>query len=333
MWLVSLSISIACKIVQSVLGLSVKMSKFPRSKIITEEKLLELAEKLNSPFWAYDADIIKSKVNQLSKFDVIRYAQKASSNVNILKLMKSFGTKVDSVSLGEIERSLCAGYLPGTYDNEIVFTADIIDNETLNRTLDLKIPINAGSVDMLRELGKRKAHGHPVWIRINPGFGYGHSQKTNTGGENSKHGIWFEDLPEALAVIKEFQLVLKGFHMHIGSGLFSKNLERCCDAMVQHVVACNYDIDAVSAGGGIPISYLENQPDVDIDNYFELWDVARKKIEDHFGHSIILEVEPGRFLVAESGVLVAKVHAVKTMGSKRYALINAGFNDLMRPGR
>lgn len=68
-----------------------------------------------------------------------------------------------------------------------------------------------------------------------------------------------------------------------------------------------------------------------MENYFHLWDSARKKIENHFGHSIKLEVEPGRFLVAESGILVARVHAVKTMGSKRYALINAGFNDLMRP--
>lgn len=311
--------------------LSVKMSKFPRSKVITEEKLIELAEKLNSPFWAYDADIIKSKVDQLRKFDVIRYAQKACSNVNILKFMKAQGTKVDSVSLGEIERSLCAGYQPGTNDNEIVFTADIIDNETCKRTLDLKIPVNAGSIEMLRELGRRKAYGHPVWIRINPGFGYGHSQKTNTGGENSKHGIWFEDLTEALAVIKEFQLNLKGFHMHIGSGSFSNNLENACNAMAKHVIACNYDIEAISAGGGIPISYLENEPDVDVANYFDLWDSARKKIENHFGHSITLEVEPGRFLVAESGVLVTKVHAVKEMGSKRYALINAGFNDLMRP--
>lgn len=307
------------------------MSKFPRSKVITEEKLIELAEEFNSPFWAYDAEIIKFKVNQLRKFDVIRYAQKACSNVNILKFMKSLGTKIDSVSLGEIERSLCSGYQPGTNDNEIVFTADIIDNETCNRTLDLKIPVNAGSIEMLRELGRRKAYGHPVWIRINPGFGYGHSQKTNTGGENSKHGIWYEDLPEALDVIREFQLNLQGFHMHIGSGSFSNNLERACDAMVKHVITCDHDIEAISAGGGIPISYFEDEPDVDVGNYFDLWDSARKKIEKHFGYSITLEVEPGRFLVAESGILVTKVHAVKVMGSKRYALINAGFNDLMRP--
>lgn len=225
------------------------MSKFPRSKLIAEEMLVKLAEQLNSPYWAYDANIITSKVNQLHKFDIIRYAQKASSNVHILKLMKSLGTKVDSVSLGEIERSLYAGYQPGTQANEIVFTADIIDDETLNRTLELNIPINAGSIDMLRQLRIREARGHPVWIRINPGFGYGHSQKTNTGGENSKHGIWFEDLPEALTLISEYELNLKGFHMHIGSGLFSKNLERACDAMVHSVIACNHDIEAISAGG------------------------------------------------------------------------------------
>lgn len=307
------------------------MSKFPRSKVITAEKLIELAEQLDSPFWAYDADIIKSRVYQLRNFDVIRYAQKACSNVNILKFMKSLGTKVDSVSLGEIERSLCAGFQPGTEDNEIVFTADIIDNETCNRTLDLKIPVNVGSIDMLRELGRKKAYGHPVWIRMNPGFGYGHSQKTNTGGENSKHGIWYEDLTEALAVIKEFRLNLKGFHMHIGSGSFSNNLENACNAMATYVIECDHDIEAISAGGGVPISYLENEPDIDVANYFKLWDAARQKIENHFGHKVTLEVEPGRFLVAESGILVAKVHAVKTMGTKRYALINAGFNDLMRP--
>lgn len=314
------------------------MSKFPRSKVISEAKLIELSEQLNSPFWAYDADIIKSKVDQLRKFDVIRYAQKACSNVNVLKYMKSLGTKVDSVSLGEIERSLFAGYQPGTDDNEIVFTADIIDQETCDRALDLKIPINAGSIEMLKELGRRKAYGHPVWIRINPGFGYGHSKKTNTGGENSKHGIWFEDLTEALSVIKDFRLNLVGFHMHLGSGSFSNKLENACNAMAQFVIDLNRDIRAISAGGGIPISYLENESDVDVanvdgsgTNYFDLWDAARKKVENHFGHSITLEVEPGRFLVAESGILVAKVHAVKTMGSKRYALINAGFNDLLRP--
>lgn len=307
------------------------MSKFPRSKIITESKLIDLYEKLQSPFWAYDAEIIKNQLVRLSKFDVVRYAQKACSNTNILKLVKSLGTKIDSVSNGEIERALESGFKAGTDENEIVFTADVMDNETCERVIKMKIPVNAGSIEILRELGRRKAVNHPVWIRINPGFGDGHSKKTNTGGENSKHGIWHEDLPEALSVIKENNLKLIGLHMHIGSGLFKKNFERVSEAMVKHVIECNHDIEAISTGGGIPIAYRENEVGVDMDEYFTLWDAAKKKIENHFGHNILMEIEPGRFLVAESGILICKVHAVKKMGTKKYALLNAGFNDLMRP--
>lgn len=298
---------------------------------MTDSKLLELAENLKSPFWAYDANIIKEKVAKLQNFDVIRYAQKACSNVNILKMMRDLGTKIDAVSLGEIERAIQSGFVAGTSENEIVYTADIIENETCDRVIHLKIPVNVGSIDMLKELGRRQAINHPVWIRINPGFGDGHSKKTNTGGENSKHGIWYEDLPDALKVIKENNLKLVGFHMHIGSGLFLKNFERVSEAMAQHVIECNQDIEAVSTGGGIQIPFRDEDEEIDVDKYFALWDAARKKIENHFGHSITLEIEPGRFLVGESGVLVCKVHAVKTMGSKKYVLVNAGFNDLVRP--
>jgi diaminopimelate decarboxylase len=119
--------------------------------------------------------------------------------------------------------------------------------------------------------------------------------------------------------------------MHIGSGLFSKNFIRTCDAMADLVIKCNVDIEAISAGGGIPIAYRENENGVNTDSYFELWDAARKKIEKHFGHKVTLEIEPGRFLVAEAGILMTKVLAVKQMGGKKYALINSGFNDLMRP--
>lgn len=295
---------------------------FPRSKLMTDEKLRVLIDEIKTPFWAYDAELIKSKINQLRNFDVIRYAQKANSNTNILRMMRKLGVKVDSVSLGEIERALFAGY----ETNEIVFTADILDDKTYKRVMELNITVNAGSIDMLKIL-----KNHKVWLRINPGFGDGHSRKTNTGGDNSKHGIWYEDIPEALKVIKNNNLELVGFHVHIGSGLFSKNFERVSKTMADLVITSNVDIQAISAGGGIPIPYREGEEGVDVENYYQLWKEAKTRIESHLGHEIIMEVEPGRFLVAESGILVAKVHAVKTMGSKKYALVNTGFNNLMRP--
>jgi len=305
----------------------------PRSLQTTETArnvthLLPLARRYAGPFWAYDAQIIQARIAQLQAFDVVRFAQKSCSNIHILRLMRAAGVKVDSVSLGEIERALVAGYQPG--GDEIVFTADLFDQPTLERVAALQVPVNAGSVDMLHQLGA-VSPGHAVWLRVNPGFGHGHSQKTNTGGENSKHGIWHGDLALALAAIQQYGLRLVGIHMHIGSGVDYAHLQQVCDAMVSLVVEFGQDLTAISAGGGLSIPYRYGEEAIDTDHYFGLWDAARQRIAQHLGHAVKLEIEPGRFLVAESGVLVSQVRAVKAMGSRHFVLVDAGFNDLMRP--
>ncbi|MHA6312508.1 diaminopimelate decarboxylase [Pantoea sp. S-LA4] len=305
----------------------------PRSLQTTETalnatNLLPLARRYAGPFWAYDAEIIQARITQLQAFDVVRFAQKSCSNIHILRLMRAAGVKVDSVSLGEIERALVAGYQPG--GDEIVFTADLFDQPTLARIAALKVPVNAGSVDMLHQLGA-VSPGHAVWLRVNPGFGHGHSQKTNTGGENSKHGIWHGDLALALAAIQQYGLRLVGIHMHIGSGVDYAHLQQVCDAMVSLVVEFGQDLTAISAGGGLSIPYRYGEEAIDTDHYFGLWDAARQRIAQHLGHDVKLEIEPGRFLVAESGVLVSQVRAVKEMGSRHFVLVDAGFSDLMRP--
>ncbi|AXF76789.1 diaminopimelate decarboxylase [Erwinia tracheiphila] len=292
------------------------------------DNLLPLVQQMGGPVWVYDADIMRARIAQLQQFDVVRFAQKACSNTHILRLMKASGVKVDSVSVGEIERALAAGFEPG--GDDIVFTADVLDAPTLVRVAELSIPVNAGSVDMLDQLGE-VSPGHPIWLRVNPGFGHGHSQKTNTGGKNSKHGIWPQDLPLALAAIQRHQLRLIGIHMHIGSGVDYGHLELVCDAMVNQVVSFDQDLHAISAGGGLSIPYRPDEEAINTGHYFTLWDTARKRIEQHLGHPVKLEIEPGRFLVAESGVLISQVRAVKQMGSRHFVLVDAGFNDLMRP--
>ncbi|MNG76111.1 Diaminopimelate decarboxylase [compost metagenome] len=298
------------------------------STALNAANLLALPQRFGCPVWAYDADIISQRISQLQHFDVIRFAQKACSNIHILRLMREQGVKVDSVSLGEIERALKAGFEPGGED--IVFTADVLDHATLARVSELKIPVNAGSIDMLEQLGQVSA-GHPVWLRINPGFGHGHSQKTNTGGENSKHGIWYADLPQAVAKVQQYGLKLIGLHMHIGSGVDYQHLERVCDAMVQQVIALGQDITAISAGGGLSIPYQQGEEAINTEHYYGLWNRARERVAAHLGHPVKLEIEPGRFLMAEAGVLVAEVRSVKQMGSRHFVLVDAGFNDLMRP--
>lgn len=294
------------------------------------DNLLRLPAEFGCPVWVYDAQIVREKIAALHQFDVVRFAQKACSNIHILRLMREQGVKVDSVSLGEIERALAAGFDPKADSDAIVFTADLIDDATLARVHELQIPVNAGSVDMLEQLGQ-VSPGHRVWLRINPGFGHGHSQKTNTGGENSKHGIWYADMPAALEVLQRYNLKLVGIHMHIGSGVDYGHLEQVCGAMVRQVIDFGQDLEAISAGGGLSIPYREGEEAIDTDHYYGLWSAARDSIAAHLGHAVKLEIEPGRFLVAEAGVLVAQVRSVKEMGSRHFVLIDAGFNDLMRP--
>lgn len=293
-------------------------------------QLAALAERHRTPLWVYDAETIRNRIARLRQFDVIRYAQKASSNIHILKLMREQGVLVDAVSLGEIERSLAAGFRPDGDPEGVVFTADLIDMPTLAKVLACGITVNAGSLDMLTRIGQHSP-GHRVWLRVNPGFGHGHSRKTNTGGPQSKHGIWFEDVTRAIEIVRQYQLKLVGIHMHIGSGVDYEHLSRVCDAMVEIVETLDHDIEAISAGGGLSVPYREGEPSVDVDHYFQQWDAARKRIERHLAHPVRIEIEPGRFLVAEAGTLVAQVQSINHRPDHDFVLIDAGFNDLMRP--
>lgn len=302
---------------------------------VNPTRLFDCAKAEGGPFWLYDAGVIREKVAALKAFDTVRYAQKANSNLHILRLMRELGVKVDAVSPGEIRRALTAGFSARNGSDGIVFTADLIDRPTLALVREEDIPVNAGSIDMLHQVGEA-APGHRVWLRINPGFGHGHSNKTNTGGEHSKHGIWHTDLPEALEAVKQHGLALQGLHLHIGSGVDYSHLQQVAGAMADLAATCftlrgGVPLPAISAGGGLSIPYRDSDPQIDTAHYFNLWNEARQRIGARQNHLPHLELEPGRYLVAEAGLLVAEVRAVKQAGSNRFVLVEAGFNDLMRP--
>lgn len=294
-----------------------------------DELLGRLAARYGSPLWVMDAAVIRGQLAQLRDFDVVRFAQKANPNTHLLRLLREAGAQVDAVSRGEALRALAAGYRA----EEIVYTADLLDRESLDFVATQRITVNAGSLDMLRQLGERSP-GHEVWLRLNPGFGHGHSQKTNTGGEHSKHGIWHTELLNALAAVRQHGLKLIGLHMHIGSGVDYGHLSEVCGAMVGLVTqahAAGHDLHALSSGGGLSTPYREGDASVDCAHYFGLWDAARKQAEAVLGHPVALEIEPGRYLVAESGVLVTEVRATKDAGRNHFVLVDAGFSELMRP--
>jgi diaminopimelate decarboxylase len=119
--------------------------------------------------------------------------------------------------------------------------------------------------------------------------------------------------------------------MHIGSGVDYGHLQQVCQAMVALAARVDLPIEAISAGGGLSIPYRVGDAPIDTAHYHSLWDAARRQIEAVRGRRIHLEIEPGRYLVAESGLLLAEVRATKDVGANHFALVDAGFNDLMRP--
>ena len=290
----------------------------------------ELAERFGTPAFVYDAATIRERIEQLRQFDVIRYAQKANSNLSILRLMREQGVLVDAVSAGEILRAEAAGFEVTGDPHPVVYTADIFDRTALEMVCEKSVHCNVGSPDMIDQLGERMP-GSEITLRINPGFGHGHSQKTNTGGPQSKHGIWHDQLENCLQRADHHGVQVVGLHMHIGSGTDFEHLAQVCGAMKAAAQTVGRTIKTISAGGGLPTPYRADEQHLDIPRYFELWDSTREELQNEFGHPIQLEIEPGRFLTAECGYLISEIRAIKEMGENRFYLLDAGFNNLARP--
>src|SRR3954468_8570043 len=310
---------------------------------IAGQSIPALARQFGTPVYVYDAAKIVERLKDLAAFDVVRFAQKSCSNLGILDLVRRNGAVVDCVSAGEVIRAMAAGFRPGQamHPPEMVYTADIFDREAIELVVKHDIHVNCGSPDMIDQYGEARARAGMgpakdgslpgITLRINPGFGHGHSQKVNTGGSQSKHGIWHEQLEDCIERATKHNLSITGLHMHIGSGTDLAHLSQVCGAMEKAALRIGSSILSISAGGGLPVPYKEGQKFVDIAEYHKLWNATRHRLAAQFGHEISLEIEPGRFLVAESGFLISEIRSIKTAGENTFYLVDAGFNNLARP--
>ena len=299
-----------------------------------------LAQRFGTPTWVYHQGTIEERIKELSRFDTIRYAQKANSNLSLLRLMNNHRVYVDAVTAGEIHRALLAGYRGGRHTietphgqhhaSEIVYTADVFDEDAMRSIATHKITVNIGSPDMIEQLADF-APGTPILFRVNPGFGHGHSKKVNTGGEFSKHGIWHTQLPECIRRARDAKLPILGLHLHIGSGTDIEHLKKVAHSLEKLLLENDLKVEVISAGGGIPIPYREGEERIQLSALVDVWLETKKRIEERQGGPVQLEIEPGRFLVAEAGILIARICSVKKSGSVLYYLIDAGFDTLIRP--
>ena len=297
-----------------------------RPATLDDALLTRLAREHGTPLWVYDGAVIEARIRSLAAFDAVRYAQKANSNLAVLALVRRAGAVVDAVSAGEIARALAAGFAP----RDVTFTADLFDTAALAWIGRHDVPVNVGSPDMLAQYASRHP-GRGVTLRVNPGFGHGHAPQVNTGGETSKHGIWHADLPAVVARARQLGAPVTGLHVHIGSGSDFDHLTRTCAAMERFATIVGPELESISAGGGLPIPYRDGEAPFDVERFTRAWLDTRDRIGRAIGRVPRVEVEPGRYLVAESGVLVTEVRGTKTNGSFDYVLVDAGFHNLIRP--
>ncbi len=290
--------------------------------------LAELAASHGTPLYVYDLAVVRRNLAPFGRFDSVRYAVKANSNLAVLRTLREGGARCEVVSAGEIKRARAAGFEP----DEMVYTADLMDRRARALVGELGLHVNAGSAAMLEDVAEL-CGPVDVTLRVNPGFGEGHDMKVTTGGPHSKHGIWHEELPAVRERAEALGLRVTGLHVHIGSGLEGRFIERTVEAMDPAVALFGETLVRVSCGGGMSFPYRPGAAPFDLERFAAIWLAGRERWSRSLGRSIELEAEPGRVLVADAGVLLTEVCGVKSTGSEgaTFVLVDAGFHTMIRP--
>lgn len=290
--------------------------------------LAELAAAHGTPLYVYDLAAVRRNLAPFEPFDSVRYAVKANSNLAVLRTLREGGARCEVVSAGEIKRARAAGFEP----DEMVYTADLMDRRARALVGELGLHVNAGSAAMLEDVAEL-CGPVDVTLRVNPGFGEGHDMKVTTGGPHSKHGIWHEELPAVRERTEALGLRVTGLHVHIGSGLEGRFIERTVEAMEPAVALFGETLMRVSCGGGMSFPYRPDAAPFDIERFAATWLAGRERWSRSLGRTIELEAEPGRVLVADAGVLLTEVCGVKSTGSEgaTFVLVDAGFHTMIRP--
>jgi diaminopimelate decarboxylase len=291
----------------------------------------ELAERFGSPLYVYEEETLRRRAGELRDSILypdkkIKYACKANTNVEIMKILREEGMGIDAISPGEVYASLKAGVPPA----DILYTSNNASVEEIDYAVGKGVMVNVDSLSQLKAFG-RKYPGRSLCVRINPNVGGGHHNHVITGGPDSKFGISYRKVDEILDAAAGSGLVIVGIHQHIGSGILEPSLFIEAMDVLLEVAPRFKDLSFVDFGGGIGVPYREGQSRIDIG-------VLGSKITEDFerfcaryGRRITLVIEPGRYPVAECGFLLATVTAVKEGGSHRFVGVDTGFNHLVRP--
>jgi diaminopimelate decarboxylase len=306
--------------------------------------LERLADQIGTPFYLYDAGILRETLGKLALLTdgpqlQCRYAVKANPARKVLEAVRAQGLWIDAVSGNEVLRAVRAGFATGNDPPVILLTTDVFRDNALTTVLEHQIMPNVGSPGLIRDLRDAGYRG-PIAVRANPGFGHGHVQAVDTGGPSSKHGIWHEDLAEARALAADAKLPIVALHAHVGTGPelreFDANMRKLVD-FFEKLLPDFPDVGAVNLGGGLPHPYRPGKPAYDLAWYRPVLVEAVERFARAARRPVRVEIEPGRYPVAGMAILVSRVRDVKrTLTNPKgpghtFVMVDAGFNDLVRP--
>lgn len=290
----------------------------------------KIVDQYGTPTFLTNAETLRDRVRRMKAALTwpkvgIFYAIKANFNPAIVKILRDEGVGIDAVSPFEVEYALRLGF-PA---EKIIFTGNNSSNEEIQLVAEKDVLLNLGSLSELDRFGKRFP-GRPVSLRLTPSLGAGEHEKIQTGWDDTKFGILISDFPKAEAVIQKHGLKLVGIHCHIGSGFYHP--EDFAQA-AKHIldVAIHFPhLAFVDFGGGFGVRYFPDQEGIDLEKAYALVEPHLEAFSKKNGRTIEMRVEPGKYLVTESTVLLVRVTTVKPHGEQVFVGVNSGFNHLIR---
>jgi diaminopimelate decarboxylase len=300
--------------------------------VIQGVRVTDIADQFGTPVYVYDAGKIVQQLATLraafSNANVkIKYAIKALSNLSILKLLQQHGAGADAVSIQEVHLALKAGFLP----DEIMFSPNCADFSEIDEAVKLGCQVNLDNLAYLKKFGAQYKGTYPCSIRLNPHILAGGNYKISTGHRDSKFGISVHQLPQITELVKQYAIRVNGLHIHTGSDITETEVFLKMADIFYSVARDFPDLQFIDFGSGFKVAYKEG------DAVTNVADLGAKLTESFnafcktYGRKLELWLEPGKFLVSEAGVLVAKVTVVKPTPSTTFVGINTGLNHLLRP--
>ena len=300
--------------------------------IVERTQLLKLADIYGSPLYVYDTDKIESQYNRLTnafssvKSLKLNYAVKALSNINILKFLENIGAGLDTVSIQEVQLGLTTGIDP----KKIIYTPNGVSLKEIEEVAKLGVQINIDNLSILELFGQKHPE-IPVCVRINPHIMAGGNSKISVGHIDSKFGISIHQVPHIKRVVENTGMNINGIHMHTGSDILDIDTFLRATEILFDVAKQFEDIDFIDFGSGFKVPYKEGDISTDIEQLGVQLSERFNEFCIEYGKEITLMFEPGKFLVSEAGVFLAKVNVVKQTTSTVFAHIDSGFNHLVRP--